>query len=840
MKGIRKIKKTFSGFIALILMLNLIGPGLMLAAAEGAADAQTVIARTSEMSEEEQSLDAVTVEDEAALPPQDDADTADIAETDADAAIELQEDEIEARTDPALQDESQASEPAEIVIEDEAAPVLMVKRATPTDYTTEALREAAEITFQPPKVLLHDPPGSPKNPYATIPMKGKLNYWHIEGENRTLIAALDSVQGERSTFDVAFPFQPDADGIMRMEIDFASDGDYTEGYRHANYQPMQIRFNVQLDDNGEPVVTVDESSLGLHSYNAADNAILTHLEPKELTLGEPKRLYHAQKDEAQYHIVAFTPSESGRYHFRSLDADEGVYAVGSLLMSGGENPYQPPSGVLYSAPGDTVIDFQKVQLQAGVTYYLMVYFVSNPPSADGSFSIVVEKDPPPEPLNIGSMAEGYTNLTVQKVWNDNLPSHDPVTVRLTQDPSKTLTLSADNGWTGVFEGLPLYDASGEEIRYAVTEDGLGGYTPAYSDVSETARNTYWVMIDAASDLENGRLYVIAAQDWGQAMYFNNPNTYYFLTNPEAEEGVIDMERVENTDTLFTGPKTGQTMPKIKLGDKEHDEWLVLEHSFTQGINAAQVWRLGTEGDGWVLQNMEADKLMTLKGENQWWNWSNPHKYSFIVSDKDGWDGASNTNYAHVLKITPANDGMGYISANQTWGGQNGSYEETRWMYLNLTSYEQVIAAADQQWYAGQFKFFTPIIQAEQSITITNHPIAQPPTPDTPSTPPAGPSTPPQSPVRPDPPATPSAPPAPDTPSEEIGGNDLPLANPDTPSEEISGDDVPLSGVETNVQEEVIDIDAVPKTGLAPVDYSAMQFAAMALAGAYVIGKRKEQ
>lgn len=61
---------------------------------------------------------------------------------------------------------------------------------------------------------------------------------------------------------------------------------------------------------------------------------------------------------------------------------------------------------------------------------------------------------------------------VTKVWLGPGP-HEPVTIELYQNgvpvPDKTLTLSEDNGWQGLFENLPLKTFLGEDAEYTVRE-----------------------------------------------------------------------------------------------------------------------------------------------------------------------------------------------------------------------------------------------------------------------------------------------------------------------------------------------------------------------------------
>ena len=76
---------------------------------------------------------------------------------------------------------------------------------------------------------------------------------------------------------------------------------------------------------------------------------------------------------------------------------------------------------------------------------------------------------------------GKTALSVKKVWDDadDQDGMRPaeITVRLLadrQDTGKTLTLNADNGWSGSFSDLDVYNA-GQPIAYTVEEVNVAGY-----------------------------------------------------------------------------------------------------------------------------------------------------------------------------------------------------------------------------------------------------------------------------------------------------------------------------------------------------------------------------
>ena len=86
------------------------------------------------------------------------------------------------------------------------------------------------------------------------------------------------------------------------------------------------------------------------------------------------------------------------------------------------------------------------------------------------------------------------SVPVEKKWVG--PAAEKAVVRLLaggQDSGRSLELNEGNGWKASFEGLPKYDASGSEIKYAVEEDAVAGYDSAVTGDAEhgfTVTNTY--------------------------------------------------------------------------------------------------------------------------------------------------------------------------------------------------------------------------------------------------------------------------------------------------------------------------------------------------------------
>lgn len=93
-------------------------------------------------------------------------------------------------------------------------------------------------------------------------------------------------------------------------------------------------------------------------------------------------------------------------------------------------------------------------------------------SADKGYAITVTNKHVPQ----------FDDFTVTKVWDDsnNIDGMRPdsVTIHMNgSDGSSTeATLSNAKDWKYTFKHMPLFDANGNEITYAITEDAVAGYT----------------------------------------------------------------------------------------------------------------------------------------------------------------------------------------------------------------------------------------------------------------------------------------------------------------------------------------------------------------------------
>ena len=214
-------------------------------------------------------------------------------------------------------------------------------------------------------------------------------------------------------------------------------------------------------------------------------------------------------------------------------------------------------------------------------------------------------------IQISNTYTQLVDLAVQKVWNDadDQDGMRPkeITIRLLANgeevAGKTLTLNADNGWSGSFSGLPKYE-NGQEIVYTIAEDAVPGYTATVDGFTitnthtpETTAVSVEKVWDDADDqdgmrpkeitirlLANGEevagktLTLNAANDWagsftGLPKYENGQEIVYTI----AEDAVpgytatVDGFTITNTKDILSGSLTVSKTVSGNAGDTER-EW----------------------------------------------------------------------------------------------------------------------------------------------------------------------------------------------------------------------------------------------------------------------------
>ncbi len=136
--------------------------------------------------------------------------------------------------------------------------------------------------------------------------------------------------------------------------------------------------------------------------------------------------------------------------------------------------------------------------------------------------------PEPEPIR----------LQVTKEWLDSnrnsmsAPDDASITVTLliSGEPSgKTLTLNADNNWTGTFENLSVVDNDGNTIEYSVIEEAYTGFDPEYSEIETSEDGTFSIKISNIQQLGELTIRKVLGEDAPEAAY---SKTYSFtVTGP---------------------------------------------------------------------------------------------------------------------------------------------------------------------------------------------------------------------------------------------------------------------------------------------------------------------
>jgi pilin isopeptide linkage protein/TQXA domain-containing protein len=166
------------------------------------------------------------------------------------------------------------------------------------------------------------------------------------------------------------------------------------------------------------------------------------------------------------------------------------------------------------------------------------------------------------PAVTGDATDGYTitntnttttSVSVTKAWVG--PEGSSVTVHLLADGSdtgETLTLDAESGWTGTFQGLAKYDRKdGHEIAYTVSEDAIEGYTPA---VTGDATDGYTI-----TNTNNETIQPVVTKAWDSSV---QPKSVTLQ--------LLNGDKVVSEIELDGSPDDGVTADNTKVG--EFDEW----------------------------------------------------------------------------------------------------------------------------------------------------------------------------------------------------------------------------------------------------------------------------
>ncbi|WP_418968509.1 Cna B-type domain-containing protein [Alloscardovia omnicolens] len=147
-----------------------------------------------------------------------------------------------------------------------------------------------------------------------------------------------------------------------------------------------------------------------------------------------------------------------------------------------------------------------------------------------------------------------TKVSVEKKWVG--PQKDSVTVRLladNKDTGKKLTLSAQNGWKGTFEGLRQYNADGSKIVYTVSEDPIKNYS---SDITGDAVKGFVI-----TNTNNEVVCIPVMKLWGGPVA--GPVTVRLLADGKDTGKKLTLSEANNwSDTFANVPKYNADGSKI--------------------------------------------------------------------------------------------------------------------------------------------------------------------------------------------------------------------------------------------------------------------------------------
>ena len=167
------------------------------------------------------------------------------------------------------------------------------------------------------------------------------------------------------------------------------------------------------------------------------------------------------------------------------------------------------------------------------------------------------------------------SIPVKKVWeNPRIPHPGEVTINLKNGETviDSITLNKVGDWKGSFEGLPKYDASGEEIKYSVAEEPVDGYGTAITGDAQTGftvTNTSTATVDVpvekkwvgpAADKATVRL-LAGGADSGRSLELSEGNawkgTFSDLPKYDSQTGeeigyTIEEDKVDGYSTAVSG------------------------------------------------------------------------------------------------------------------------------------------------------------------------------------------------------------------------------------------------------------------------------------------------
>ena len=243
-------------------------------------------------------------------------------------------------------------------------------------------------------------------------------------------------------------------------------------------------------------------------------------------------------------------------------------------------------------------------------------------------------------IQISNTYTQLVDLAVEKVWNDANDQDgkrpETVTVRLLadeQNTGKTLTLNADNGWSGSFSGLPKYE-NGQEIVYTIAEDAVPGYTATVDGFTITNTHTpektalsvkkVW---DDADDQDGMRPDAVTVR-----LLANGERTDRALTL-NAANGWAD--RFSDLDVYNEGQPIAYTVEEVNVAGYQSSitgdaaDGFTITNTHTPGktaLSVKKVWDDADDQDGMrpaeitvrlLADGESTDRALTLNADNDW-------------------------------------------------------------------------------------------------------------------------------------------------------------------------------------------------------------------------------
>lgn len=182
------------------------------------------------------------------------------------------------------------------------------------------------------------------------------------------------------------------------------------------------------------------------------------------------------------------------------------------------------------------------------------------------------------------------NISVEKDWNNDGGETEDVTIKLLPT-NETIQLNEENDWEATFEGLDVYDESGEEIDYQIKELTVDGFN---SSITGNASDGFMVTNTETTN-------VSGEKTWLDEHAEDRPETIeieLLANNEKIDETKITAQ--SNSDYSFTN---------LDKYDENGDE-------ITYTIDEVNVDGYETNINGYDIENVRK-ATTSVKGEKTW-------------------------------------------------------------------------------------------------------------------------------------------------------------------------------------------------------------------------------